>query len=267
MLARIASALVLVPAALAVVFFLPRPYFLLVLGALGSICMYEYLHIMRHAGFQAPPWLGYTGLWALLSGLEQTLLPPGAVMGGLVVAGFVASMWRRSAIRERVQGFMVNMLGVLYLGFCLYPAVPLRFDFGDQPGREWLVVLLVTIWVGDVCALLVGRSFGRTRFSPVISPRKTNEGAAAGLLFGTLAAVLLRYALFRDLDPLQVVQGSLLIGMFGQLGDLSESMLKRAAGLKDSSHLIPGHGGVLDRIDSMLFGLPALYVFLLLANP
>jgi phosphatidate cytidylyltransferase len=123
--------------------------------------------------------------------------------------------------------------------------------------------MLVTIWGGDTSALLVGRRWGRHALSPVISPRKTNEGALGGLLGGTAAAVALRYLAFGNLALHHVVVASLLIGMAGQLGDLGESMLKRAAGVKDSSGLIPGHGGILDRIDSLLFALPVTYYILL----
>jgi len=168
---------------------------------------------------------------------------------------------------QRVKGLAANLLGILCLASCLYPAVPLRFDFGADRGLAWMITLLVTTWTGDVAALLVGKRFGRTPFSPLISPHKTNEGAAAGLLAGTVAAVTLRYTVYPELALQHVVVASLLIGMFGQLGDLAESMLKRAAGVKDSSGLIPGHGGILDRIDSLMFSLPVLYLFLCLINP
>jgi phosphatidate cytidylyltransferase len=92
-------------------------------------------------------------------------------------------------------------------------------------------------------------------------------GAVAGLLFGLIAALLLRHFLFRDLPAAHVAAAAILTGVFGQLGDLAESMLKRAAEVKESSTLIPGHGGVLDRIDSLLFAFPVLYIYLLLIRP
>jgi phosphatidate cytidylyltransferase len=165
-------------------------------------------------------------------------------------------------LRERVFGLMATLFGPLYLAFCLYPAIGLRFDFGAREGLEWLVTLLVVIWTGDIAALFVGRSLGRTRFSPNISPNKTNEGALGGLLAGILIAVILRQILFTQLPLPHVLAASLLIGIFGQLGDLAESMLKRAAGAKDSSNIIPGHGGLLDRVDGLLFAFPVLYLYL-----
>jgi phosphatidate cytidylyltransferase len=103
---------------------------------------------------------------------------------------------------------------------------------------------------------------GRTLFAPQMSPKKTNEGAAGGLVAGVAAGLLLQVFAFPELPRFHVATLSLLLGMFGQLGDLAESMLKRAAQVKDSSQLIPGHGGVLDRVDSLLFAFPVLYLYL-----
>ncbi len=124
-------------------------------------------------------------------------------------------------------------------------------------------MVLAIIWLGDTFALFVGKKFGRTRFASQISPKKTNEGAIGGLAAGVLGAVLLQIFLFQGLPLLHVIGLSVLLGIFGQLGDLAESLLKRAAEIKDSSNLIPGHGGVLDRLDSLLFAFPVTYLYLL----
>ena len=158
---------------------------------------------------------------------------------------------------------MANLFGVLYLGLCLYPVLPIRYDFGATTGRHWILLLLVVIWVGDTAALVIGRRLGRTPFAPGLSPKKTNEGAVGGLLSGVAAAVLLQRFFLTELPLYHVTLLSLLLGMAGQLGDLGESLLKRAADVKDSSRLLPGHGGMLDRIDSLLFAIPVLYIYLL----
>jgi phosphatidate cytidylyltransferase len=129
-------------------------------------------------------------------------------------------------------------------------------------GIQWMMILFAVIWSGDSAAMIVGKKFGRTPFAPALSPKKTNEGALGGLVAGVAAAALLQRFLFQELPLAHIVGTSLLVGIFSQLGDLAESMLKRAAEIKDSSHLIPGHGGVLDRLDSLLFGFPVLYLYL-----
>jgi phosphatidate cytidylyltransferase len=226
--------------------------------------MYEYLQLAEKTDTRGTAWFSYAGFWLMLITLQQPGLNAIVPISILLLTGFIVSMWRRAPVRERVRGLAVGIFGILYLSLCLLPAVLLCFDSPQRQGREWLVVMLTTIWVGDTAALVIGRRFGRTPFAPVISPHKTNEGAVGGLLGGTLAAMLLRFLVLPGLELRHVIVASLLMGMFGQLGDLAESMLKRAAGVKDSSGLIPGHGGLLDRIDSLLFALPVLYFYLLM---
>jgi len=261
---RILSSLVLVPAALAVVVYASPPVMLVLVGVVGSLCLHEYFGLTRAMGLCASRWFGYGAFWVMLAGFHYRWVPATVLPAAVLMAGFLAAMWRQDPMTERARSLMATTLGVFYLALFLYPVLPLRYDFGDQQGLGWLVLLLATIWVGDTAALLVGRRFGRTLFAPALSPNKTNEGAIGGLLAGMLAAVLLQHFLFQELPLQHVAAVSFLLGMFGQLGDLAESMLKRAANIKDSSQLIPGHGGILDRIDSLLFAFPVLYLYLLM---
>jgi phosphatidate cytidylyltransferase len=259
-MARILSALVLIPMALALVIYSTPPLFLLAIGILGTACLHEYFRLVRAMGAPPQTWYGYASFWILLISLRFSSIPEPAVLSALIMAGFLAALWNSGSMRERVLGFMSTLMGVFYLVFCLYPAIPIRHDF--QAGLQWIFILLAVIWAGDTGALAAGRTWGKTPFAPRISPKKTYEGAVGGLLSGVLAAVLLQLFLFKELPLFHVILLSVVLGAFGQLGDLAESMLKRAAGTKDSSRLIPGHGGVLDRVDSLLFALPVLYLYL-----
>ncbi len=225
MLLRIFSALVLIPVTLAVVYFAPPYLYLLVLGSVGSLCLYEYFQIMAGIGWHGQPWFGYIGFWVLLIGFWERHIPAPPLSAGVVMAAFLAAMARRDPIRERVQGLMVNLLGVFYLGTCLYAALAVRYGFGTRAGLEWTLTLFAVVWAGDTAALFAGRRFGRTLFARYLSPKKTNEGAVAGLVAGVFAAVLLRQFLFPDLPFRHVVIVSVLMGIFGHLGDLAESML------------------------------------------
>jgi phosphatidate cytidylyltransferase len=124
-----------------------------------------------------------------------------------------------------------------------------------------LLLLLVVIVVSDSAQYYTGRAFGRRPLSPIISPKKTVEGAIGGVLFGTLAMVGLGHYIFDRSTFVTLVILGAVISLLGIVGDLFESLLKRSAGVKDSSNLIPGHGGVLDRIDSWLFAAPVYYMF------
>ena len=263
-MARILSAAIMIPAAILVVIYAPPVYFLIGIGLLGTVCLYEYFGLLRSMKVQVQPLFGYLCFWVLLIALRQGRFPPTIVLALVLLAGFLSAMWRsRQSVRERATALMSEMFGIFYLVLFLYPALPVRYDFGDKTGLHWFLLLLAVIWTGDTAALAVGKKFGRTRFAPVLSPKKTNEGAIAGLLGGIAAAALLQHFLFPDLPLRHVLISAVLLGFFGQLGDLAESMLKRAAETKDSSQLIPGHGGVLDRMDSLLFAFPVLYIYML----
>jgi CDP-diglyceride synthetase len=220
------------------------------------------VRVLRIAPFDEDP--GYLCFWVLLIALRQGRFPPTIVLALVLLAGFLSAMWRsRQPVRERATALMSELFGIFYLVLFLYPALPVRYDFGDKTGLHWFLILLAVIWTGDTFALVVGKKFGRSRFAPILSPKKTNEGSIAGLLGGVAAAALLQHFLFPDLPLRHVLISAVLLGFFGQLGDLAESMLKRAAETKDSSQLIPGHGGVLDRMDSLLFAFPVLYIYML----
>ena len=263
MAARILSAAVLGPVVVLLVVYSPPLLYLICVGAVGTLSLFEYFRMMRSMGLRVHPSFGYPAFWVLFACLHESGLPAAAVSAAVVMAGFLSAMWRRQSLRDRAAGLMADLLGVFYLAFCLYPAVVLRFDFGEKLGLHWTILLLTVIWVGDCMALVVGKTMGRTAFARQISPNKTNEGAVGGLLAGVVAAALLQHFWCTDLPLPHVIAAAFLMGAFGQLGDLAESMLKRAAEVKDSSSIIPGHGGVLDRIDSLLFAFPVLYLYLL----
>lgn len=168
-----------------------------------------------------------------------------------------------SGLRHRdgaaYQRTAMLILGVLYVG--LLPAFLLRIR--DLPiGRDALLVVYAAVFACDTFAYGVGRLFGRHRLFERVSPKKTWEGAFGGL-FGAVLACLVCRLLFADFLSLRTAIGmGLLLGSLGQAGDLVESLLKREAGLKDSSQLIPGHGGVLDRFDNLHLAAPAAYIFL-----
>jgi phosphatidate cytidylyltransferase len=258
------SAVIMIPVVILVVIYAPPVYFLIGIGLVGTVCLYEYYGLLRAMKVQAQPLFGYLSFWVLLIALRQGRFPAPIMLALVLLAGFLLAVWRRrQPVRERATALMFELFGVFYLVLFLYPSLPVRYDFGDKIGLHWFLILLGVIWAGDTVALAVGKKVGRTRFAPILSPNKTNEGAVAGLLGGMVIAAIMRHFLFPDLPLLHVMIASVLLGFFGQMGDLAESMLKRAAETKDSSKLIPGHGGVLDRMDSMLFAFPVLYIYLL----
>jgi phosphatidate cytidylyltransferase len=264
-MARILSAVILIPVVLLIVIYAPPILFLIGIGLTGTVCLYEFFGLIHSMDIQVQPWLGYGVFWILLIAFRQNKFPGSIVIALVLLAAFLSVMWRyRQPMRERAMALMAELFGVLYLALCLYPAVSMRFDFGRTAGMQWAFLLLIVVWTNDTAALIAGKTIGKRPLAPVLSPKKTWEGAIAGLLVGIGVAAAIQPLLFPDLHMRSVIIASILVGIFGQLGDLAESLLKRAAAIKDSSHIIPGHGGVLDRMDSLLFAIPVLYFYLLL---
>jgi len=148
--------------------------------------------------------------------------------------------------------------GCLYAGLGLAPIAALRVG---PSGLQWVISALVITWANDTSAYFAGRLFGRHKLHPAVSPNKTWEGFLGGAVGSVAGMFVARWVVFHGLTPVDCVALGLLGAVLGPLGDLCESMLKRAHGVKDSGKLIPGHGGLLDRVDALLFNAPAVYLY------
>ena len=179
----------------------------------------------------------------------------------VIIIGFLL-MTRRLLIVQDKRFFIPSdsiMFAVpLYVGGPLMYGLALR---GVEQGMEWVLLTLLTVFATDTAAFFGGRAFGKTPLAPNISPNKTREGAIAGLFAAVFASVIAATYLGIDAIMIETLVLGFIIGILAQLGDLAESRMKRKAGVKDSGVLIPGHGGILDRLDSIVFTLPAVYYF------
>lgn len=233
-----------------------------------AAALLEYARLTRALLAPAPLWLLFPLSFALLlrdplaARVDLAFIFAVATVGGLGVLVFLPN-WHQGLAR-----WALAVGGSLYLGFLLSFFLSLYFLHQPDPnhlGFGYIVFIFGAIWLGDTAALLVGTRWGRHPFFPKISPRKTVEGAVAGIVASTVL-----FAIFAPLVniglPHSIVLG-LLIGVFAQVGDLVESQLKRSAGVKDASHLIPGHGGVLDRIDSILLVGVVVYYYIQVFRP
>ena len=227
--------------------------------AIGGAALWEFRGLSRRMGHRAPSWLLYPlGLifafsGTLLAGLDLELVLSVALIAGLSV--FLVLPGRREGLGRWAMG----LAGAVYIGLPFNYYLLLYENARRAPGVVWLLLILVTVVVSDAAALLIGTRLGRHPFFPAISPKKTAEGALAGLVC-SVPVMLVGGTFLLGLAPWHSAVLGLLIGVTAQIGDLVESQMKRLARVKDSSNLIPGHGGVLDRLDSALF--PPIVVFL-----
>lgn len=162
-----------------------------------------------------------------------------------------------------------TLLGIFYIGFFSSALIGIReFYIDDQlnysNGGFIIISILITLWMTDSAAYFIGTALGKHKLFPRVSPNKSWEGAIAGFAFAIITLAVLKFVLLDFLDWVDIIAFGIIIGIFGQLGDLIESLIKRDAGVKDSSNIIPGHGGIFDRFDSLLFSAPIIYLYLLL---
>lgn len=262
--ARLGSAVVAIPIIFVVVRWAPLPLFAGFILALVLVAQWELYRMFARVGVRArsvPGLLvgGGVVLAFALGGAPRPWLVPLSL--SIAVAGCLAlGLVEGSGSRFDWTGISLTLLGVSYCAWLLGHAIWLR-ALPDGPGLTLL--LLGVTWCGEAAAYFVGRRWGRRKLAPRVSPHKTIEGAAAQVVVSVLVALVPVWGT-RTVTPLHLAGIGLTLGVIGQVGDLAESFLKRAAETKDAGGIIPGHGGLLDRLDSLLFNAPALYYYVTL---
>lgn len=305
---RVLTAVVLIPVVLLVVFRAPLWLFALAVAGIIVLALHEYLNIAQVAGYKPFHWLAY--LAALLPIVIALLLESYAALTGSnpqspsldqkigIAAGFFTivtlsplalgiPLVLRKDMTQGLASTATSILGVFYVGVSLSCLVWLR----TESSNYLIIFVLFSVWAGDIAAYYVGRSIGRHKLAPVVSPNKSWEGAIASIFASVLVAILVfHYAsaisgLFSRpwlvahwVFPLlvrprflfvpwsQVIGLGMVTNIAAQFGDLFESALKRGAGMKDSGTLLPGHGGVLDRIDALLFAIPVVWYYAIFSD-
>ena len=250
---RIATAALLLPPAGYVILFGPEWLLWLVISAVALANFYEYAGIVAAQGIENPGLLGYAaGLMLLFVRQWEWLFAVAMVLGVLVVAMRFADLAKSLPYAGALTVGVIYIFGAWRCGGELRAASP-----------HWLFFALVLNWLGDTAAYYVGSRFGRHKLAPAVSPRKTVEGALASVVAAVAFGVTYLHYFLPSVGVVDAVILSVAANLAGQLGDLAESALKRGAGIKDSGNSLPGHGGWLDRLDSSLFAMPVVYIYVL----
>lgn len=266
---RARSAAILVPPLLLAVW-LGGPWILLLVGIAVVLAGIEAFRLLTAAGMHSLPWLGVVLAFIVALGDSVKELPGGSGLLlaalGIVLVGIGALT--RLDPREGLAIFATTTFGALYVGLLGFVA---RLASSGSPvdpasmlgwlgsNRAWILALILVVWAFDTFAYFTGRRFGKHPFMANISPSKTLEGVVGGLVAAAIVGAVLVAAFGRPW--LAGLGFGLVLAAAAQAGDLAESMLKRAAGAKESGTLIPGHGGMLDRVDSFLFAAPVAYFY------
>ncbi len=261
---RLASAALSLPIVLTLLWHGPQTTAVLIAAASGVLAFEFFTIVFRRldpgqiAGIAAAAFIPLAyGLWparfgAISAGIAMALLI------GLFVYYLMAG-----PLPEAPTRVSFVFTGVFYCGLLLGTVVGLR---RLEHGFEWILLTLVVTWVNDTGAYAAGRGFGKHKLYPQVSPGKTWEGFAGGMLAALIGALFTRMIYFHELSVLDCLLVALPTSILGPMGDLSESMLKRAYGVKDSGKIMPGHGGLLDRVDALLFTAPYVFLYALLTR-
>lgn len=267
---RIATAALAIPLLVWLIVWNPWSLFIWLVTGATLIGVLEYCTM----AFPRDPADRVFGIAAGLLVLTAMLAPSGErfamAIAGVVVGGLILTLAREQDLRRGVEALGLGVLGALYVAFLLPHYVwmhrlpdPMASAAGAAVpgGWRWVVLTLVIAMAGDVGGYFGGRLFGRHKLMPAVSPGKTVEGTVGAGMANLAGGVFCKLVFFQVLTWSEVVGLSLATGCLAQVGDLCESMLKRAFGAKDSGWIIPGHGGVLDRIDSLVFPAPLVYYY------
>jgi len=291
LLKRIATAVVLIPIVLLLVLRAPVPVLAVVAAAVALITVQEFLKLTESYGVQplrVPTYIFVGLLFLLLAASAAGETPQLSTLKFVLGMGFACAIapfvfltisMRRAQMGGGYPGAAASVFAFAYIALPMAMLVQLRQQIA---GSFWLLYLLLVVWAGDIFAYFVGRSLGKNLMAPRISPKKTWEGAlaslAASLVVGSLlfshalqiSSFLLRVGLIERRDGLfglekpeawPIILLTVVLNIAAQLGDLVESLIKRGAGVKDSGTILPGHGGMLDRIDALLFAAPVLWLY------
>ena len=262
---RVYSALVFLPLFYLLVRYGPPLGFFALVLTVTLLALAEFYRLHFREASTAPAMalgLGCAGL-LLISMQWPGLASQELVLVIALAVALVSRLFSTEALKQSLVDAAVLLLGVLYVGLLLGHVLLTR----ARPDGEWLIFFLILVtWAGDTGAYYAGISIGKRKLAPIISPNKTVEGLLGGLGLSVIAALAGKLWFVPAFSLVDCIALGLLLAVAGVMGDLVESALKRSAGVKDSGSVIPGHGGMLDRLDSMLFTAPAFYYYVTLVK-
>jgi phosphatidate cytidylyltransferase len=260
LLTRIVTAIIGIPFIFLCIFLGGIPFYLMMF-AISFFCVYEYLDILKKYSPHIKTSLLMTVLFFLFLYFFNEI-PINKVSISAIIIALVLFIEEVSGgnPKSSIERIAISFLGAFFIPLCLIHMVYLRSLYG---GMEIIFFIFFVVWMLDTAAYAFGFMFGKRKLAQNISPKKTREGAMAGIVFGVLTAVICRSIFMRDILSIcnSIILG-FIISVIGQFSDLAESLIKRDSDVKDSSKIIPGHGGFFDRFDSYIFAAPAVYYVL-----
>ena len=261
---RVIVSIITIPVIIAACY-LGKLFFLLFILGIGIIGFLEFSNMVKQKNSFANVSTGIVAVTALIINSYYNFIEFNVLVFIIVLLVLFFELFRNK--KSAVSNLGTTLIGVFYIGLFSSSLVLIReyFNYSEMlylQGGYLIISIMVSIWVCDSAAFFLGTAFGKHKIFPRVSPKKSVEGALAGLVFAILTMVAAKSFLIDFLSWQDVVIIGLIIGLIGQTGDFVESLLKRDTGVKDSSSIIPGHGGVFDRFDSLLYSSPVVYIYI-----
>ena len=261
---RIIVSIIAIPLILAICIYGKIP-FLIFTSIIGLVSFWEFKHIARNKNIHVNFYIGAIAILALVINAYYPFIEFYTLTVIFVSIILLTELFRNKGSAILNSGS--TLLGLFYLGLFTSTLVLIRENYADSEiiyneGGYLIISIMASIWICDSAAFFIGSAFGKHKLFPRVSPNKSWEGAVAGFVFAVIAMIAAKAIVLDQLNLINVIVIGILVGIVGQIGDLVESLIKRDAGVKDSSALIPGHGGIFDRFDSLLFTSPAVYIYL-----
>ncbi len=261
---RILVSIIAIPLILAACFYGGIPFLIFVLG-IGLISFYEFSELTKNKNAYVNFPLGILAVFVIVINSYYTFTETNIILLVATVIILLFELFRNKA--SAIINVGTTLLGILYLGVLSSSILLIREFFNNSemlyPEGGFLIIsIMVSIWVCDSAAFFLGSAFGKHKLFPRVSPNKSWEGAIAGFVFAIIGMIVAKILVLDYLNWQDVIIIGIIAGTIGQLGDLVESLIKRDAKVKDSSAIIPGHGGIFDRFDSLLLTAPVVYLYL-----
>jgi phosphatidate cytidylyltransferase len=261
---RIIVSLIAIPLIIAACFYGGIPFLIFTLF-IGLVAFWEFSKLVQNKKANVNIVLGYLSVAVIILNSYFKLIDVNTILIGSTVLIFLTELFRKKD--SAIINIGTTLLGVIYFGVLTSTILLLREFFSSSEmlyaeGGYLIVSILVSIWVCDSAAFFLGSAFGKHKLFPRVSPNKSWEGAIAGFIFSIISMLVAKFYFIDFLSLQDAIVIGIIVGTVGQMGDLVESLIKRDAGVKDSSAIIPGHGGIFDRFDSLLLTAPVVYLYL-----
>ena len=261
---RVISAIIFLPILLLIIWRGSPIYFSGLIFIAAILGLFEYKNIAEQVGLKASSAPVFIAALAILSSFyfhRPDLIV--AALAALVIVELTAQLFTVKDLTKALAGAAGAVFGVAYVAILGGYLIWLRQvdDQGIQLSAKLISLFFLIVFAGDTGAYYTGRTLGKNKLAPRISPGKTVEGSLGGLVANILAVVIAHFTFFPELNLVTAIPLALIMGSLGIIGDLCESMMKRGSNVKDAANIIPGHGGILDRLDSILFNAPVLYYY------